>query len=75
MLIDYNEYKNLQKELQTLQGAWTEAVKDLSTIIGTKHTGTAGHSGHSAQEDKIKKISDDPVFKRLNAVSAFRYEH
>lgn len=42
MIIDYKDFMNLQKELNLLEVAWGEAIKDFKAGIGTKLQGSLG---------------------------------
>lgn len=75
MRIDYMEFQALQKQLNSLQVAWQEAIKDLKSGVGNAiQSGNANRQTMSIH-DRINKIADDPLFKRITAVSIFRSEH
>jgi len=74
MQIPYSDYKTMQKDLKQLYSAWTRAIGEFKQGIGNKLHSQIGAHAHKIEE-RLNQMVDDPVFRRLNAITNFRSEH
>lgn len=74
MKIPYDKHKEIQAEINKLEEQWKASITELKA--GMSRTGTNQRFAKGRHvEERLKNMTDDPVFRRLNAIVVFRSEH
>ena len=73
MQIAYAQHKEIQQEVNKLEEQWRTSIQELKAAM-SRTGGNQRFKGRQL-EDRLKTISDDPVFRRLNSIIIFRSEH
>ena len=74
MQIPYAQHKELQQEINVLEDQWKQSITELKA--GMSRTGTNQRFAKGRHvEERLKNMTDDPVFRRLNNIVVFRSDH
>ena len=76
MSIPYADHEALQLEINKIEDQWKASILELKTAI-SRNSSSSNHRMTKGRdvEFKLKALAEDPVFKRLNNIIAFRSEH